>query len=95
MVTHHSAVINWYPISDEDSNGAIIGYKIILMPAHDNKTADLDITARASDTEFSYVLQMLAPNTTYQFYVYGYNINGDGPKSEIFFFTTKGKPIHI
>jgi hypothetical protein len=27
--------------------------------------------------------------------VYGYNINGDGPKSEIFFFTTKGKHWYI
>ncbi len=90
MTTHYSALINWLPISEEDSNGAIIGYKIILMSGH-NKTKEFNITARASDTEFSYVLQTLAPNTTYRFQVYGYNINGDGPESDLFYFTTKGK----
>ncbi|XP_028415638.1 uncharacterized protein LOC114539003 [Dendronephthya gigantea] len=88
MVTHHSAVINWLAISDEDSNGAILGYKIILIPGI-NKTVEFNESAKASDTEFKHVLEMLTSNTTYRFQIYGYNINGDGPKSESVIFTTK------
>jgi hypothetical protein len=94
MVTTQSAYINWLPISEENSNGAILGYKIILTSGHNN-TMDFDIATEASDNEFSYQLNMLAPNTTYRFYVYGYNINGDGPESELSYFTTKGKRPQI
>lgn len=93
MVTHHSAAINWLPISDKDSNGAILGYKIILIPGN-NKTIHFNMTATASDTKFEYVLQMLSSNTTYLFQIYGYNIHGEGPKSESVKFTTKGKKTY-
>ena len=56
-----------------------------------NETMESNMTARASDTEFNYVVEKLSPNTTYRFRVYGYNINGNGPESELHHFTTKGK----
>ena len=90
MVTAHSANINWLPISEDDSNGAILGYKIILMSGHNN-TMEFNVTAQASDSDFSFPFSMLKPNTTYRFYMYGYNINGDGPESGLLYFTTKGK----
>lgn len=56
-----------------------------------NETIESNMTARASDIEFNYVVEKLSPNTTYRFRVYGYNINGNGPQSELYYFTTKGK----
>lgn len=90
MVTHHSAVISWKAIPEEDSNGAILGYNIIFISDY-NETVESNITARASDIAFDHVVQNLSPNTTYRFLVYGYNINGDSPQSELFYFTTKGE----
>ena len=92
MVTHHSAVVSWKAIPEKDSNGGILGYNVIFTSDY-NETVESNITARASDTAFSYVVQNLSPNTTYRFRIYGYNINGDSPQSEFFYFTTKGEPF--
>lgn len=91
MITHHSALMNWLPISSEDSNGAIIGYKIVLVAA-ENTTLHIHVTSSASQIEFAHVLAKLASNTTYRLRMRGYNVNGDGPESPLIYFKTKGKP---
>ena len=91
MITHHSAIIRWLPISEDNSNGAIMGYILVFFSPILNKTIEYNMSAKASDTEFLHELTMLAPNTSYHFHMYGYNINGKGVLSDVIKFTTKGK----
>lgn len=80
--TTNSTVLRWNGLHENETNGILLGYKIIIDPGN--------ITLKIKNPkETIYNITNLLPETIYTIQLLGYNINGDGI-SRNFTFKTKG-----
>ena len=78
-ITTNSTSINWSSIQANETNGILLGYKVMLTPGNHNWTVDEKAT--------SIDVVNLDPNTEYEISIVGYNINGEGEIRSVTFKT--------
>jgi len=74
-LSSHSFVLEWSPPLEEERNGIIIGYELILEWDMVQKQS-----RRQNTTHNSHSFTELDQNTTYRFSVAAYTVKGIGPR---------------
>ncbi|XP_043095278.1 interleukin-31 receptor subunit alpha [Puntigrus tetrazona] len=81
-ITQHSSVITWFPVSEEDLRGFLLGYYIYLTWENNETTFTVDSSSN------SYELQNLESNSAYRVQLSAFTAAGEGERSDFKHFDT-------